>query len=510
MATNPKFYKTAKPYIKESRAYLTPGDNLRIGAYDLYYDMYWSDPDALAILRRGETNPIIMPSGRVLCNTINRYVATGFTAVPDPTLGTPEQQTAMDLWFKSLFKRERFQSRFAANKLATIQKGDSCWYISADPDKPEGTRISVRPLDPGKYFPIDDPEDSTRIVGCQIIEEIAVQGAEGLVPSLRIQTWFKPGHPEGVSDEFISYMAETWKMEGYPADKRKAIGAGAVQLPVEEITGITHLPIYHIPNTEEEGTMWGSSEMRGLEPVIAGIDQSISDEDLTLVLQGLGMYYTDGGGPVDAANNDSEWDLGPGKVVEIGDGKTFGRVTGVTTVTPMQEHIKYLEDRMSRVNGAGDVAMGIVDSGVAESGIALALRMGPILEAASNKDSWLMDKTDQMFHDLREWARVYEGQNFDDLEMLSMIGDKLPENKQNIFDNYLAMYNSTPPLISGATFRAKAAEMGYKIPDKELETILDEQMQIQQAEDEYAARMAEENGTLDEEGIVDEQVVTDE
>ena len=50
------------------------------------------------------------------------------------------------------------------------------------------------------------------------------------------------------------------------------------------------LPIYHIAKQSMEGSTYGLSQLSGIETIINGINQSITDEDLTLVTQAIGVY----------------------------------------------------------------------------------------------------------------------------------------------------------------------------------------------------------------------------
>ena len=78
------------------------------------------------------------------------------------------------------------------------------------------------------------------------------------------------------------------------------------------------------------------SQLVGLETLIFGINQSLSDEDLTLVMQGLGMYKTTASPPQDPDNPGvvADWNVGPGQVIEVGENQSFDRVTGVSDVSP--------------------------------------------------------------------------------------------------------------------------------------------------------------------------------
>ena len=58
--------------------------------------------------------------------------------------------------------------------------------------------------------------------------------------------------------------------------------------PTELPAAITAFPVYHVRNRTEPLNPWGSSELRGLERILAGLTQAVSDEDMALALEGLG------------------------------------------------------------------------------------------------------------------------------------------------------------------------------------------------------------------------------
>src|SRR5688500_8856339 len=151
-------------------------DQERVFSYQLYEQIYWGVPDTFKLVARGtEDKPIYLPSGRKIVDTCDRYVGNNFTWVGS----NPEIQT----FFDSLFAREAFISQFQGNKLYGIMRGDWAWHVMANAAKPQGSRLTIRALDPGSYFPIFDPNDVDRVIGCHIVELIG-EGDETLVKRL--------------------------------------------------------------------------------------------------------------------------------------------------------------------------------------------------------------------------------------------------------------------------------------------------------------------------------------
>lgn len=429
-------YSTAMPFIVASVGGWTDAyDSQRLSAYDLYDDLYHNDPATYRMMLRGsDEKPIYIPTAKRIIKSLARYVGKGWgfkvltAGEDDETEITPEQILAAQTAFGKLFMRERLLTKYRSGVPEWLRRGDWCWMISADPNKREGARISVRPVDPRRYFPINgDTSDLSRVTGQQLMEEtITPTGDIGIL----VQTWLKwtdpsyPGYnPEAIEPEegfsiFYGVQAYDVKDFGDPA-KRKPV-AHPSNLPMEELPGITALPIYHIKNNEETDDPFGRSDLSGLESLVAGINQSISDEDLSLAMSGLGMYWTNSGAPIDEVTKQpTTWKIGPARVVEVGEDATFGRVDGITSVDPFQDHVGYLEDQAFGTVGLSDVAVGTADSANAESGVALSIRYSPTIDEVRIKDETSNGVFNQMFHDLKEWFDVYEGLDLGEVIIIS-------------------------------------------------------------------------------------------
>lgn len=505
--------KTQTPFSDAARLvtalpnWLNEYDAQRLAAYQLYEDIYWTKRGTFVLTQRGsEENPIYLPSGRIIVNTMNRYVAKGWQCTLDPDYGTDAEKDAAKLLLEDFFKRERFKSQFKGAKKYGLIRGDWAFYITGDPDRLPGRRLTLRSIDPGMMFPITAKDDVDRVIGVDLIEQI-VEGSNSFIQKQRYLKSIHPEHPSGgveglaVSYEKVTLEIENWETE--PKIVRKDV-------PITLLEGnggvITNLPVYHIKNGDyEPGNPFGYSEMRGLERVMAALNQSITDEELALALDGLGMYKSDKGQPKNAANQPIPWALGPGRVVHD---SSFDRVQGVGSVTPFTSHMDFLKGEMYEASGTNDVARGIVDVKVAESGVALALRMGPILGEAEEKDTGITEVMDNLLFDLKDWFQVYEADNtLANVRPISELGPKLPENKKERFDNILAALQTTPPLISMGTAREWLRdEFGWDIPANEMQNVLDELLGLQEAADQAGSRLEQEAaGASDEVDVTEEQ-----
>lgn len=486
-------YNTALPFITTALPkWVDDYDSQRLASYDLYDDLYENSTATTSLILRGsDDKPIYIPSAKRLINTMARYVGRGFGFSVDGTTGTGDAaRNACKEAFGTLFARERILSKFTSGKREWLRRGDWIWLLVADPGKPEGSRISIKTVDPRMYFPIFDIDDPDRMTGVQLVEETI---RDNDVIALKVQRWLKPNHPEypdTAVDGEIAYDLTVWDIATWAEidpDRRKIL---EVVQPLKPLPGITSLPVYHLRNNEESGNPYGKSELSGLESVVFGLNQAASDEDLALAMAGLGMYETDSGTPEGGV-----WELGPQQVVEHAAGTTFGRVTGVASVQPSQQHISYLEEQLYGTVGLNHVALGAADASVTESGVALALKMQPLFDAADEKDLVVKDVFDQMFHDLLQWFEVYEGLDFTDIRVFTSIsqGDRLPFDRTGEFQELLSLFQAN--VITLQYFVDQLNEkFGYEIPAADVQKAIDQAATAAAQADPYGSRVAQELG----------------
>lgn len=485
-------YSTARLLMGVLPTWMDEYDAERITSYQIYEQIYWNVPETFKLVSRGaENKPIYIPNARVIVDTTDRYTAAGFGYAVDPQFGSTSEQATASLAFKALFDRERFLSKFHANKRLGLVRGDWAFHIVADPLKAEGSRISIYTVDPAALFHVYHPDDVDRIQGIHIIE----QYEDGDHTYLKRQTYSKGPDPydPSMDDGKIWSSLSIVDLEGWNTAQAKQIRK--VVEPFALPDTITAFPVYHIRNMEEPGNPWGSSELRGFERIMAACNQSISDEELALALEGLGMYATNSGPPTDDAGNPSNWKLGPGRVVELQGGGSkndvyFERVDGIGSIAPYQDHLKFLINSIREGSGTPNIAVGQVDVKVAESGVALALQMSPMLSKVDVKDIGVRDICVQMFYDLKAWMAEYEGINTGLALMAPIFGPKLPVNVEQEVGRVLKIVAAN--LASPEWGRAKLTELGYMFPADEGDRVIAAQAATASAADPFAARAATE------------------
>lgn len=472
-------YSTISPFIRGMPKWVPENDQLRIASYDTYERIYWNVPEAFALLKRGaEENPIYIPNARTIADTTAHFWLKGLTV----GLTDPEANVEANAALQALLRRERFFSKFQVAKHSGVVRGDFVLHLTADPLKPADSRISINSVDPAAYFPVEDDDDLDRIIAVHLAEQFINADGDTQVKKLTYRYEGEEGTRRVLRSEAI-YDLDDW--------------AEPSAAPVEVIHNeeplpdtITHIPVYHFKNMDWQGQPFGSSELRGFEVLLGRINQSISDEDLALALEGLGVYATDAPPPTDEDGNEVPWEISPGRVLGIPDGKSFNRVPGVGAVTPMLDHVHYLEEKLFEASGTTEVARGAVDVQAAESGIALAIKFIPTLAKIETRDVSALDVLTNFFYDWKSWHRAYEGPDFRELEILPQIGPKLPVNRDAVRTELNDMLDRK--VISRAFYRAQmTALFDYHFPEEIEDDIVREESKLVESLDMMGARISQ-------------------
>lgn len=454
-------YTTAVPFHGQKPSWVPDElDQQRLLTYEAMERIYWNDTDVFTVSLRGSNEkPIMIPTARVIVDTTNRYVAPSFSlAVSNRSGEGPDSQDtiAARMALNDLMVRERFRSKFGGNKRYGLIRGDWIWHVTADPAKAVGTRITLTALDPSLYFPVPDPNNVDKIIAVHLAEQVTTpEGAR-----VRRQTYRKNVTATGTT---ITVQDGLFEVEGWMSLDAKPV----LQLRAEEPLPptITAIPVYHIRNFEEPGNPFGSSELRGVERLPGAINQVISDEDLALVLDGIGVYWTDAPDPIDPTTRQKvPWRLGPGRVAHIPQGNTMGRLNGVGSVTPFGDHLQRLRQAVFESTGTPEIAIGKLESATVASGVALRLELGPMLAKVSEKNNLIVDTHDQMFYDLvNGWFPGYEDTTFTDVQVTSVPGEPLPVDREKTLSELHQLWEDG--VIDTEYYRSEVSKLGYSFPD---------------------------------------------
>lgn len=425
----------------------------RIASYFKYDEMYWNDPTQYILrILQGE-HPIYVPNARTVVDTTAHYLLKGLKIRSEDPEKYKDTQDALD----TLMKREMFYAAFHTAKTQGVARGDWAMHLTADPAKPAGSRLSLTPLDPAQVLPVYDPDNADRLIRLHIVDQYADPKdlAKTRIRKLTYEIVTVQGVKRIQRSEGIFEVHPNWWGPA-PVLVNWLIPPGL--LPAD----ITTIPVYWFKNLDWLGQQFGSSDLRGLEAPLRAISQQTTDQGTSLSLEGLGVYATDSGRPVDDKGEEEDWEVAPGRVMELISGAYFRRVEGVTSLKPSLDHIDYLETKIREASGLSDVALGRVDVQTAQSGIALAIKFMPTLAKIEQRDLHGIGKLQQLFHDWLIWHQAYEGEQLEG-EIVVEIGDKLPGNRTETVNELNNMLDRG--VISRQYYRAKMTKLGYEFPD---------------------------------------------
>lgn len=499
-------------------------DSQRIQAYWTYDDIVNNVAEAFGALLREDTDVKgrrYVPYGRAILEGTNRYLGQDLTVtyeVPaDSPVSDPAQQGELATWVKALFDREKFVVKFNEAKRTMLRRGDAFLQISSDTSKEEGKRLRITLLDGSQYFPIFMAADTERIAGIYIITLLSSPDGQTVVAQReryqRILTEEDVAAVPGSVLGGIFYQIEFFEQAKWddrfplsksdlsPAQPPAWINWGPYYTGGDGNPGafagfmlpasITAIPVYHFKNTNDGP--FGISLLQGLETVLAGITQGMTDEDMSIALAGIGVYFTDSGAPRNEKGEEEDWIIAPGSVVELQAGKKFGRVEGVGSVQPLQDHMESLKDSALEASGTPDIAVGKVDVQVAESGVALAIKMAPVIAANREREGGMAAVLTQFLWDLLNgWAPAYEGRQPIEGSFIVNVtfGDPMPVDRAAVIDEVVALIGAG---IIDAQFAQEylADKLGFNFPTDMLGRMVSAQSAALDAE---AARLGLEAG----------------
>ena len=473
---NAKQYDAGKEFFGAGNAnVIDPDDLARIKSYDLYENIYINSLSNLKITLRGEDQvPILMPSGRKLIEATNRFLGVNLDYLVEGE-GDAGTQTLLHEWWKSFFKREAVKAKFESNKRWGLIRADAVFMVYANESKPPTERISLAEIDPRQVFEIEDSQNG--LIGYYVIEIVQDFRDKGdkTKQIVKRRKFLRETDENGFFTGQILTEATFWeigKWDDRTEGNEVAQVTGGPDEPLEPLPPpISQLPIYKWKNNPPQNSSWGISQLAGLETLMYGINQSLTDEDATVVFQGLGMYMTNAAPPIDPTTGEvTDWNIGPMQVIEIGQDQVFNRVTGVTDLTPYQSHINLMDQKgLSESAGIPEIAIGRVDVSVAESGISLKLQLMPLLAANAEKELQIITVLDQMFHDITKmWLPAYESENFGNAEIMSgmsvvcVFDDPMPVDRSAAVQETLLLQTSNLILTSMAV--AKLRSLGWRYP----------------------------------------------
>lgn len=529
----PTPYDTAIPFMAGNELPRHVGsrfDQLRLCSYRLYDSIYKNVSGTFKLTSRGtENNPVYIPSGKAIVEACNRYLGKDFDY--NVNGATASEQQAAKAMLDKVLRNNKFWSKFSTQKRYGLIRGDSMWHVVV----PNATlkdplrRIKILELDPSTAFAITHPDDINDIVGWLIIQ--IINNPSDLNQKIVRRQKYSINDDGTIQSSLDYYKTDAWddridpdtgkpfqqnviplardvyqyqvvidgeKQFDEDGEPLLADTRGVVPFSITLDERIDHLPVYHIKNNRAPLDPFGVSEISGIERLVSAINQAISDEELTLALDGLGVYATTSGPPVDDEGNPTNWVLGPGRVVEHEPGSTFERVDGAGSVKPAQDHLTYLGGQIRQTTATADAAMGIVNVEVAQSGIALALQMSPLLAKNSEKENEMIGEYADMLTDiLIKWMPVFAGYTppAEVLDVTPMFGDAMPVDRDAVIQEIVALVTAKIITVQEAQ-KMLHDKLGFEFTMSTTEDLAKEQTAMASARDPFASRIADLNNQL--------------
>jgi Phage portal protein, SPP1 Gp6-like len=489
-------YETAIALQRPVPGHITAqADKDRVTAYWTYDDIYNNVTDAFVRILRDDSGDEIsrrlVPAARTIIEATNRYLGKDITITPlplsvDPLTGAEvaPNETAVQLLMNAInnfLARERFFSKFISLKRWMLVRGDAVFHLMADDTKPEGTRLRLVEVHPASYFPKPNAIDPERLDGVYLVTVVDDDEGE---PIAQRQSYLKMENGTIFTKlEFFEEEAwdDRWPLtedDLAPVDAPSRYADSPLLAGFELPSQITSIPVYLYRNPPARES-YGVSEIQGIETLLAGIMQTASDQDVTVVLTGIGVYTTTSGTPRDSQGNEQPWVIAPASVLELQDkDDKFDRVSGVTSIAPLLDHLSYLQNKAQETTGTPDIAVGKVDLKVQQSGVALAIQMSPILSKNEEKEVELKTVMQQLFYDIvNMWLPAYEGIDPGGITLNVTFGDPMPVNRVEVLAEITELLKANIISIEFAQ-KLVVERLGYEIPADMLASVVAEQGQL--------------------------------
>jgi hypothetical protein len=458
-------YSSIKPFLGQPPDWFPEDVRERVASYIKYDELYWNEDTQFQLRVLDGEEPIYIPNARTIVDTTSHYLLKGLQV----SVKQPESNKDLNVQLNKFLDREMFYPRFHNAKHAGVSRGDFVFHLTADPNKPEGTRLSLNSVHPGIVVPVYENDDPDKLIRVHLVQIIADERdpTKQVIDKLTYE-YEGEGETRKVMREQGIYELDPKWYGPQPKLVQQVIPRGPLPDPIRTI------PVYWFKNIDWESQLFGSSELRGFIRLLQGVSQSATDEQTALALEGLGVYATDSGRPVGDDGKEVDWVIQPARVMEVVSGAYFRRVEGLSTVKPFMDHIGYLESKAFEAGAITDVARGQVDVQTAQSGIALAIKFMPTLAKIEERDWAGIARLKQMFFDWRFWMAAYENVFLSEEQEIDVtIGDKLPGNNVEKVNELNNMYDRG--IISKKYYRQEMAKLGHEFPDNMEEEIRQEQ-----------------------------------
>lgn len=470
--------------------WLPKTDSARNGAYEGYSKIYWNEDYAYSLRVIVTEQPVYIPIGRILVDTMAHYMLKGLCVEVED----PEKNKVQAADLEDFLDRQQFLPKFHVAKHDGCMRGDYVFHMTADEGRPAGQRISLTSVYPGKVVRKFDDDDGELMTDAWIAEPYEFpRGDErhndGREYIRRLHYWYSDedgdadDQPHALldDDDEVPPPDSTETREGLSSTRRvmreleilevddKLWTAdetvAQIELQPEQLPDpIDCIPIYWFKNIPTDGQPFGSSEIRGFERGIRGISQEATDLGVGLALDGMGTFVTDASRPRRDDGTEVNWIIEPGMILELQNGTYFKRVDGISSITPALDWMKYSESKIGEAAGLSAVALGDVDSATASNPMALAIKFLPTLAKLEEREAIALGSLRNMFWDWTKWREAYEDKSWPKgVKLRIQVGEKLPQDRTARVNELNNMLDRD--IISKTYYREEMGKLGYEFPD---------------------------------------------
>lgn len=481
--------------------WLPKTDAARNEAYEGYSRIYWNEDYAYSLRVIVTEQPVYIPIGRVLVDTMAHFLLKGLCVEVEDA--DKNKAAADDL--QDFLDRQQFLPKFHVAKHDGCMRGDYVFHMTADADKQAGQRIALTSVYAGKVVRKFDDDDGELMTDAWIAEPYDFPEGDdrynnGRQYIRRLHYWYSDGDNDA-DDQPHALLEDTDEVP--PPDSTEAReGLSSMRRVMRELEilevddklwtdeetvisrpmeaeqlpdPIDCIPIYWFKNIPTDGQPFGSSEIRGFERNIRGISQEATDLGVGLALDGMGTFVTDATRPRRDDGIESNWIIEPGMVLELQNGAYFKRVDGITSITPALDWMKYSEGKIGEAAGLSAVALGDIDAQTASNPMALAIKFLPTLAKLEEREAIALGGLRNMFWDWTKWREAYEDKSWPrDARLRIEVGEKLPQDRTARVNELNNMLDRD--IISKAYYRQEMGKLGYEFPD-DIQAQIDEELE---------------------------------
>jgi len=337
-----------------------------------------------------------------------------FGEQPDFTATEDATQEALD----DLVQRNNLHTLNYESALANSFRGDAVYKVRWGKRTPQAElpEAIIEEVPPAIYFPEID-EDDVRRVRRVTLAWLKIDPANPQLRYLRMEEH----EPGVVRNRLLRFADRGATQEEMPL----TIFSAYEGLEPEVATGLSVIPIFHIPNFVYGSRFWGISDYEGLETLFEALNDRVTQCDDVLSKHVAPKLVV----PPRFVDEEGKVKLGELEVVQLDPGEPAPTyVTWDAHLTAAMAHLDRLMDFIFIISETAPAAFGLDKYGVAESGRALRLRLLRTLAKVNRKRLYYDRALKAALLCAQQLEVVHGGASYEPQEPVIGWADGLPED----------------------------------------------------------------------------------